>query len=65
MVADDNGDVEGSFSASQLFSFSFSFVTRQICIRRGSRMRDNNNARGMVHKFVYGDIYFVALLKSS
>ena len=36
-----HGNVEDSSSTLQLFSFSFLFVTRQLYIRHGSRMRDN------------------------
>ena len=38
-VVNDKGAVEDSFSTSQLFSFSFSFITRQLCIGHGSYMR--------------------------
>ena len=63
-----SSDVEGSFSTLQLFSLSFLFVTRQISIGHGSRMRNNNNAWGVVHtmhKFVYSDVNFLALLRIS
>ena len=48
-IVGDKGDVEDSFSTSQLFSFSISFV---LCIRRGWRMC-KRYARGVVHTMLY------------